>query len=121
MCVYVKPEALETIATVYGYIQVQMIEVGGPSSSTDDLPVVVVRSAVGSSAALQVLTVDTSHVMQHNGRRTNCIPRRIITEHAEAQQMQNTVQDASGFMSLATNVNGACGLHATLAEHRTEE
>jgi hypothetical protein len=56
-------------------------------------------------------------VVERGVERTDSVPRPVVfdgvcREHRETEQMQRIVEDTSGFISLLTNGNGACGLHA---------
>ena len=90
-------------------------------NSDQDMPEVIVPSAAECTSTLKVVAVVAEQVVRRRVPRTDNAPRRVVFKGEglggrEQQQMRSIVEDASGFTSLPTNGNGACGLHAAFGE-----
>ena len=81
------------------------------------MPEVVAHLLASYSSTLRVDAVNTMLVVHRGVKSTDNVPRRVFfdgvcSDAKEARQMQSIVEDACGFVSLRTNGDGACGLHA---------
>ena len=89
------------------------------SSTADGSAQDILQAVADSSPYLRVVTVDTKQVARCNVKRTDATPRCVLfdgicTNQKEEQQMRSIVDGAIEFVSLLTNGNGACSLHAPL-------